>query len=72
MTKDIGQKVVQVINKSALDDIIVNNEIKIEVRIQNMYILSNYFHNIQHLPGIIEMDVLDSFRILCRRLERAQ
>jgi hypothetical protein len=26
--------------------------------------------NIQHLPGVIEMDVLDSYKMLCRRLER--
>jgi hypothetical protein len=26
--------------------------------------------NMQHLPGIIEIDALDSFKMLCRRLER--
>jgi hypothetical protein len=24
----------------------------------------------QHLPGIIEVDILDSFKMLCRRLAR--
>jgi hypothetical protein len=24
----------------------------------------------QHLPGIIEVDILDSFKMLCRRLQR--
>ena len=47
-----------------------NGEIKIEVRIKNLYVLSNYIHQIEHLPGIIEMDILDSFRMICRRLER--
>jgi hypothetical protein len=37
---------------------------------QDLYIVSNYIPNIEHLPGIIEADVLDYFKILCRRLER--
>lgn len=60
---------VQVINRSDSDDM-NSREIKIEVRIQGLYILSNYVPNIEHLPGIIEVDVLDSFKILCRRLGR--
>ena len=32
--------------------------------------INNYIPNIEHLPGIIEMDILDSFKMLCRRLER--
>ena len=59
----------QVINRSDSDDL-KSSDIKIEVRIQGLYIISNYFPNIEHLPGIIEVDVLDSFKILCRRLSR--
>jgi hypothetical protein len=59
----------QVINRSDSDDL-KSSEIKIEVRIRGLYIISNYVPNIQHLPGIIEADVLDYFKILCRRLER--
>jgi hypothetical protein len=59
----------QVINWSDSDDL-KSSDIKIEVRIQGLYIISNYFPNIEHLPGIIEVDVLDSFKILCRRLAR--
>jgi hypothetical protein len=59
----------QVINRSDSDDM-QSNEIKIEVRIHGLYILSNYVPNIEHLPGLIEADVLDSFKILCRRLGR--
>ena len=59
----------EVINRSDSDDL-KNSEIKIEVRLQGLYIISNYVPNIQHLPGIIEGDVLDYFKILCRRLER--
>jgi hypothetical protein len=59
----------QVINRSDSDDL-KSSEIKIEVRIQSLYIISNYVPNIEHLPGVIEVDVLDSFRILCRRLGR--
>jgi hypothetical protein len=59
----------RVINRSDSDDM-QSNEIKIEVRINDFYILSNYVPNIEHLPGLIEADVLDSFKILCRRLGR--
>jgi hypothetical protein len=59
----------QVITRSDSDDL-KSSEIKIEVRIGGLYIISNYVPNIQHLPGIIEWDVLDYFKILCRRLER--
>jgi hypothetical protein len=45
----------QVINRSDSDDM-QSNEIKIEVRIYGLYILSNYIPNIEHLPGLIEAD----------------
>jgi hypothetical protein len=60
---------VEVINRSDSEDL-KNSDIKIEVRIQNLYIINNYTPNIQHLPGVIETDVLDSFKMLCRRLAR--
>jgi hypothetical protein len=37
---------------------------------QNLYTINNYLPTIQHLPGVIETDVLDSFRMLCRRSGR--
>ena len=70
---DIQQKrltnLVEVINRSDSEDLKCK-DIKIEVRIQNLYTLNNYTPNIEHLPGIIEMDILDSFKMLCRRSER--
>src|SRR5215211_7858199 len=60
---------IEVINRSSLDDL-KSDDIKIEVRLQNLYVLNNYLSDMQHLPGIIEIDVLDSFKMLCRRLER--
>jgi hypothetical protein len=60
---------VKVVNASASDDL-KSSDIKIEVRIQNLYTLSNYVPNMEHLPGVIEIDILDSFKILCRRLQR--
>ena len=60
---------IQIINRSSLDDL-KSSDIKIEVRLQDLFVLNNYVSNIQHLPGIIEIDVLDSFKMLCRRLER--
>ena len=60
---------VKIINRSESEDI-KTKDIKIEVRIHDLYTINNYLPNIQHLPGIIEIDALDSFKMLCRRLER--
>lgn len=60
---------VEVINRSDSEDL-KSADIKIEVRMQNLYTLNNYVPNIQHLPGVIETDVLDSYKMLCRRSER--
>ncbi|MDP9304864.1 MAG: hypothetical protein M3O68_00785 [Thermoproteota archaeon] len=62
-------KLVKITNRSESDDL-KSNDIKIEVRIQNLFVLNNYVPDIEHLPGIIEMDILDSFKILCRRIGR--
>lgn len=60
---------IQVVNRSSFDDL-KSQDIKIQVRLQDLYVLNNYVSDIRPLPDIIEMDVLDSFRMLCRRLER--
>jgi hypothetical protein len=60
---------VEIINRSDSEDL-KSSDIKIEVRIQNLYTINNYVPNIQHLPGVIEIDVLDSFKMLCRRIGR--
>ena len=60
---------VKVINKSTSDDL-KEQSISIETRIDEFFVLNNYIPTISHLPGIIEMDSLDSFRMLCRRIER--
>ena len=62
---------VKVINRSDSEDL-KTKDIKIEVRIQDLYTINNYFPNIQHLPGVIEIDVLDSFKMLCRRTGRVE
>ncbi|HEY9490869.1 MAG TPA: hypothetical protein VIP56_02700 [Nitrososphaeraceae archaeon] len=62
-------KLVKITNRSESDDL-KSNDIKIEVRIQNLFVLNNYVPDIEHLPGIIEMDILDSFKMLCRRAQR--
>ena len=64
-------KHVEVTNESGSEDL-KTDDIKIKVRIQNLYVINNYVPNIEHLPGIIEMDVLDSFKMLCRRRARTQ
>jgi hypothetical protein len=60
---------IQVINRSSIDDL-KSQDIKIEVRLKDLYVLNNYVSDMRHLPGIIEIDILDSFKMLCRRLER--
>ena len=62
-------KSVKIINRSNSEDL-KSNDIKIEVRLKKLYVLNNYVSNIEHLPGMIEMDILDSFKMLCRRSER--
>ena len=62
---------VQVINRSSSDDL-KDKDIKIEVRIKDLYVLNNYIQAIQHLPGVVEIDALDSFKMLSRRVERIE
>lgn len=62
-------KLVRILNRSDSEDL-KSNDIMIEVRIQDLFTLNNYVANIEHLPGIIEMDILDSYKMLIRRAER--
>lgn len=59
----------QVINRSDSEDLKSSN-IQIETRVQDLYVVSNYVPNIQHLPGVIELDVVDSFKMICRKIDR--
>ena len=52
--------------------ILKEKDIKIEVRLKDLYVLNNYIQSIQHLPGVIEIDALDSFKILSRRIGRIE
>ncbi len=60
---------VQVINRSSSDDL-KHKDLRIEVRIGDLYVLNNYIQGLQHLPGLIEIDALDSFKMLSRRMGR--
>jgi hypothetical protein len=62
---------VQVINRSSSDDL-KEKDIKIEIRLKGLYVLNNYIQSIQHLPGVIEIDALDSFKMLSRRVGRIE
>ncbi|HEU4468187.1 MAG TPA: hypothetical protein VFR61_04020 [Nitrososphaeraceae archaeon] len=62
-------KFVKIVNRSDSEDL-KSNDIRIEVQIQELFTLNNYVANMEHLPGIIELDILDSYKMLCRRLER--
>ena len=59
----------QVINRSETEDLKAVN-IRIETRVRDLYVINNYVKNIQHLPGVIELDAIDSFKMICRKLER--
>jgi hypothetical protein len=59
----------QVINRSESEDLKAVN-IRIETRVRDLYVINNYVPNIQHLPGVIELDAIDSFKMICRKLER--
>lgn len=58
-----------VANRSDTEDL-KGSDIRIETRVQELYVINNYIPNIQHLPGVIELDVIDSFKMICRKLER--
>ena len=62
-------KLVKVINRSSSEDMKGDNII-IETRIDNLFVMNNYMSEITHLPGMIEMDTLDSFKMLSRRIDR--
>ncbi len=62
---------VQIINRSSSDDL-KDKDIRIEVRIKDLYVLNNYIQSIRHLPGVIEIDALDSFKMLSRRIARIE
>ncbi|MDF0681658.1 MAG: hypothetical protein P0116_11915 [Candidatus Nitrosocosmicus sp.] len=64
-------QLVKVINRSASEDMKGDNII-IETRISNFFVMNNYVSEITHLPGMIEMDTLDSFKMLSRRIDRVK
>ena len=62
----------RVLNRSESEDLHDADNIKIETRVEDLYVITNYIPNIQHLPGAIEMDVIDSFNMICRKLDRLE
>ena len=64
-------KLVKVINRSSSEDMKGDNII-IETRISDFFVMNNYVSEITHLPGMIEMDTLDSFKMLSRRIDRVK
>jgi len=64
-------QLVKVINRSASEDMKGDN-IVIETRITDFFVMNNYVSEITHLPGMIEMDALDSFKMLSRRIDRVK
>ena len=64
-------QLVKVINRSASEDM-KGDHIVIETRISDFFVMNNYVSGITHLPGMIEMDTLDSFKMLSRRIDRVK
>ena len=60
---------IEVANRLETDDLKAAS-VAVEVRVQALYSVNNYVPNIQHLPGVIEADVVDSFKMICRRIDR--
>jgi hypothetical protein len=60
---------VQVSLKSGADDLKAG-DVAVEVRVNGFYAVNNYAPNIQHLPGVIEAEALDSYRMICRKIDR--
>lgn len=66
--KQLSQRV-QISNISSTDSL-KDESIIIETKLDDFYVINNYSSNLTHLPGLIEMDSLDSFKILSRRVNR--
>ena len=64
-------QLVKVINRSSSEDMKGHNII-IETRINDFFVMNNYVSEITHLPGMIELDTLDSFKMLSRRIDRVK
>ena len=64
-------QLVKVINRSDSEDMKGDN-IVIETRITDFFVMNNYVSEITHLPGMFEMDALDSFKMLSRRIDRVK
>ena len=60
---------IEVILRSEIDDLKAT-DIVIEVRVQYLYVIFNYLPNIRHLPGVIEEDIVDSYKIICRKINK--
>lgn len=59
----------KVTNKSPSDDL-RSGDAAVEIRVGDLYVMTNFSQNMQHLPGVIEADVLDSFKLICRKVDR--
>lgn len=59
----------QVSLKSGADDLKAK-DVAVEVRVHDFYVVNNYVPGIQHLPGVIEAEAIDSYRMICRKIDR--
>lgn len=59
----------KVTSKSASDDL-RSGDAAVEVRVGDIYVVTNFSQNMRHLPGVIEADVIDAFKLICRKVDR--
>lgn len=59
----------KVTSKSTSDDL-RSGDAAVEIRVGDLYVTTNFSQNMQHLPGVIEADVVDAFKLICRKVDR--
>ena len=62
--------ILQVLNRSDTEDLHNVASIKIKTWLLDLYVTNNYVPNTPHLPGMIEIDITDSFKMMGRKLDR--
>lgn len=68
-TQKMCAGLLKVSSKSPSDDL-RSGDAAVEVRVGDLYIATNFSQDMQHLPGVIEADVVDLFKLICRKVDR--
>lgn len=63
--------ILQVTSKTEPDDLNAP-QVVVETKVDNLFVVNSYSQDISHLPGVIEADAIDSFKMICRRVDRME